>query len=421
MSSAFRSSDGPAAASRAWFDLGPADIAALRAFAPTLAGRLDALVAEFYRYLLQFPETAALLQAEPERLERLACIQHRYAMELVSADFGPDYVASRLRVGDTHQRMGVAPEWYMGAFALLLRLTLRALVEATGEGRGLLPTVEALIKAVFFDMSLAMRSYIDSGFVARQVAHELERAAKVAEEALSARAEVERMKDDLTRMVVHDLKNPVTGIAMLAQLLLRKSDGLGERQRHHLEQIQRTCREMMRLIQNLLEISKIEEGKMPVVREPIVLHELVAEVLADYQPVAEQAGRTIHLEVASDTPVALADPALLKRVLVNLVVNALRHSGSRDVRVVLGPGPGPDEVTVQVIDHGRGIAPEDRALIFEKFRSVRRSPTDEPASDTGLGLPFCKLAVDRMGGRIGLDSTAERTAFAVTLPVGPAA
>jgi len=137
--------------------------------------------------------------------------------------------------------------------------------------------------------------------------------------------------------------------------------------------------------------------------------------------VAEQAGRTIHLEVASDTPVALADPALLKRVLVNLVVNALRHSGSRDVRVVLGPGPGPDEVTVQVIDHGRGIAPEDRALIFEKFRSVRRSPTDEPASDTGLGLPFCKLAVERMGGRIGLDSTAERTVFAVTLPVGPAA
>ena len=129
-------------------------------------------------------------------------------------------------------------------------------------------------------MSLAMNTYIYGGFVEREVAAELERAAQVAEEALRARAEVEQLKDDLTSMVVHDLKNPVNGIAMMVQLALRKGADLPEAHRGYLLQIDRTCREMMRLIQNLLEISKIEEGKMPVAREPIVLAELVDEVVA---------------------------------------------------------------------------------------------------------------------------------------------
>ena len=110
-------------------------------------------------------------------------------------------------------------------------------------------------------MSLAMNTYIYGGFVQREIATELERAAQVAEEALRAHAEVERLKDDLSRMVVHDLKNPVSGIAMLAQLALRKGTDLPEAHRGYLVQIDRTCREMMRLIQNLLEISKIEEGQ----------------------------------------------------------------------------------------------------------------------------------------------------------------
>jgi signal transduction histidine kinase len=115
-------------------------------------------------------------------------------------------------------------------------------------------------------MSLAMNTYIYGGFVEREVAAHLERAARAAEDALEAQAEVEQLKTDLTNMVVHDLKNPVNGIAMMVQLALRKGADLPEVHRTYLQQIERTCREMMRLIQNLLEISKIEEGKMPVAR-----------------------------------------------------------------------------------------------------------------------------------------------------------
>ena len=154
---------------------------------------------------------------------------------------------------------------------------------------------------------------------------------------------------------------------------------------------------------------------MPVAREPVVLAEVADEVAREYAPVAEQAGRLLRIAVGTDLPAAVGDRGLLKRVLTNLIVNALRHSGSAEV-VVEARRQG-DELALDVVDYGRGIAPADQARIFEKFRTVRRSPSDDPGGDTGLGLPFCKLAVERMGGRIVLASTGgASTVFTITLP-----
>ena len=397
-----------------FFELGPDDAQELRAYRPLAERTVDQIVADFYAHLLRSPELEGLLRSEPGRIAKLQGLQREYFLSLSEGRFDAEYFESRLRVGDAHQRIGLGPAWYIGAFALYLRLALRTLVAETGDGARILPAVEALIKAICLDMSLAMNTYIYGGFVARQAAAELERAARVAEEALAARTEVEQLKDDLTNMVVHDLKNPVNGIAMMVQLALRKGADLPERQRGYLLQIERTCREMMRLIQNLLEISKIEEGKMPVAREAIVLADVVDEVVHEYGPVAEQAGRRLTVAVATDLPPAVGDRVLLRRVLVNLVVNALRHSGSSEVWVEGGVDGG--DVVLRVIDRGHGIAEEDQARIFEKFRTVRLSPTDDPAGDTGLGLPFCRLALERMGGRITVRSTlGERTVFTVTL------
>jgi signal transduction histidine kinase len=400
----------------AYFGLGPADSAALRSLAPLAKATVERLIAEFYEHLLRHPELAALLQAEPGRIERLKEKQRAYFLRLTEGRFDDAYFESRLRVGDAHQRVGVRPAWYLGAFGLYLRLALRALVADAGDGATILPAAEALIKAVFLDMSLAMSTYIFGGYVQREVASELERAASVAEEALRAHGEVEQLKDDLSRMVVHDLKNPVSGIAMLARLALRQGEDLAPKQRGYLERIDRTCREMMRLIQNLLEISKIEEGKMPVVRERVVLADLAVEVVAEHVGAPEQGRPAVVLAIPRDLGPASADRWLLQRVLTNLLANAIRHSGSQAVRVDAVEGPGPAQVTLRVTDFGRGISPEDQALIFEKFRSVRRSATDDPAADTGLGLPFCRLAVERMGGEILLTSRPGETVFRVILP-----
>ena len=401
-----------------FFQLGPDDDRVLHGQHEFAQRTVDEIVAAFYDHLLSFPPLADLLRAEPDRIARLQPLQRAHFMSLFEGSVDEGYFESRLRVGDAHQRIGLDPSWYIGAFALYLRLALRVLARESGDGARILPVFEALVKRVFLDMSLAMSTYIYGGFVSREVAATLQRAAELAEETLTARQEVEHLKNDLTNMVVHDLKNPVNGIAMMVKLALRKGADLPEAQRGYLQQIDRTCREMMRLIQNLLEISKIEEGKMPVAAEPIVLAELVDEVVAEYAPVAEQTARRLAVAVGTDLPAARGDRALMKRVLINLVVNALRHSGSEEVRIEAQHAPAAAEITLGVRDRGRGIAEIDQARVFEKFRILRRSPTDDPAVDTGLGLPFCKLAVEQMGGRISLTSTpGDFTVFAVTLPV----
>jgi PAS domain S-box-containing protein len=239
-----------------------------------------------------------------------------------------------------------------------------------------------------------------------------ERARLAAEESLRVHAEAEGLKDDLTNMVVHDLKNPVNGIAMLVQLLLRRGQ-LSAPQESSIVSIGRTCRELLRLIGNVLEIAKIESGKMPVASEQIILAEIVDEVASEYGPVATELKRRITVAMSARLPPVVADRALLKRVLVNLIANALRHSGSTEICVGAAPEPAGDRITVSVVDHGDGIPAADQAGIFEKFRTRRGDPT----ADTGLGLPFCKLAVERMQGHIALSSApGAGTMFAVTLP-----
>ena len=238
-----------------------------------------------------------------------------------------------------------------------------------------------------------------------------------AQAAIRARDAVADLRDDLTQMVVHDLKNPVYGIAILARLALVREAGLSAIQRNDLQRIQRATSELMRLIQNLLEIGKLEEGKMPMSPEPVVVGALAAEVADECRPIAEEAGKRLIVATPA-AGVEAVDRALTKRVLTNLVVNALRHSGSRDIQVDVTPVPESGEVLVRVIDHGRGIPAEEQARVFEKFASTHRSVKNDATSDTGLGLPFCKLAVEHMGGRIALTSApGASTVFAVSLPI----
>ncbi len=401
----------------AFYELSARDEERLAELAAVCDPQLDEVIADFYAHLLRFPHLEQVLRAEPGRVSRLQALQKDYFRQITRGHLDADYVESRLRVGNAHQQIGLRPEWYIGGFGFLLRRYLDAIYAARGAPGGLLPEAAALVKAVFLDMSLVLDTYIQGGFVDRESAARMQQATAIAEEALRVKQETERLKDDLTSMVVHDLKNPVNGITMLTQLALRKSENLPEAHVGYLKQIERTCSEMMRLIQNLLEIARIEEGKMPVEYASLAVAELVAEVRHELAPVADERGCRLETSVPSDLPDLLADRALLKRVLANLVSNALRHSGSAEVRISAArDAADPDDVTLLVTDHGTGFAAADLASVFEKFRSVRRSPTSAPIADTGLGLPFCKLAVELMGGRIGVDSTpGVETSFWVRL------
>jgi signal transduction histidine kinase len=303
----------------------------------------------------------------------------------------------------------------VGGYSLFLRLLMERLHHhCRHDPDRLMALIGSLSKVIFLDMGLAIDAYIVGGYVNRALAEEYRRMAEVAERTLREKSEIERMKADLTNMIVHDLKGPIGGILTVAQLALRKRGSVGEPHARRFEQIQRSARDVLRMIENLLEVDQMEEGRLELRVEPVEIGQLMAECADDFRAVAELAGQTIAVNASDDVPVIATDRWLLRRVLNNFVINAIRHSGATGP-IELSADHQNGQVVLRVRDCGRGIPPEDQATLFTKHRrSARR---DRSRDDTGLGLVFCKMAVEVMGGAIRVDSApGAGTTFTVTLP-----
>lgn len=397
----------------AFLGWGPEDEAALAELRAFAREHVDAIVDAFYEHLLHFDETRGFLR-DPAQVRNLKGMQRAYFLRMMDGRLDAKYFESRLRVGAAHARIDLKPSWYIGTFNLYFRLVSERLAaHFADQPARLAPLLRSWSKIIFLDMGLAIDAYIGGGYVDRALAHEYRRMAEVAERTLEEKAEVERMKADLTNMIVHDLKGPLGGIITVAQLALRKRTEMPAPQTHHFQQIQRSARDLMRMIENLLEIDQMQEGRVTVRAETIDLGTLLGECADEFQAAAELAGQTIVVSVGDDVPVIVSDRWLLRRVLNNLVVNAIRHSGVAG-RIGLEAECHTDGVELRVRDAGRGISSEEQATLFLKqARPARGGHRD----DTGLGLVFCKMAVEVMGGKIRVDSApGAGTVFALTLP-----
>jgi signal transduction histidine kinase len=232
---------------------------------------------------------------------------------------------------------------------------------------------------------------------------------------------VRRQRDDLMRLglqkerlssfVVHDLKNPVNSLDLHAQLLLRQAD-LPPRARDSVLHIRSEARSLLRLILNLLDISKSEEGRLSVRLAPVAFEALTAEVIEEFAMRAQDGRVTLVRDLQVESVVA--DDDLLRRVIENLVDNALRHAppGSS---VTISTGRHEDAIDIRVTDRGRGIPPQQRDEIFDRF--VQGS-TEEILTRTGrgLGLAFCRHAVQAHGGRIWVEDADPGAVCCVRLP-----
>lgn len=235
---------------------------------------------------------------------------------------------------------------------------------------------------------------------------------------------VRRQRDDLMRLqlqkerlsafVVHDLKNPVNTLDLHAQVLLRDKD-LSPRARQSVQQIRDEARSLLRLILNLLDISKSEEGRLVPQPSRIDLEAFTADVLEPFVVRAQTA--KVSLERSIETASAYADPDLLRRVIENLIDNALRHAPAGS-KLRLSAQRGSEGVELRIADNGRGIPEAQREKIFEPFVQG----TGEQAlsrSGRGLGLTFCRLAVEAHGGKIWIEDAQPGAVFCVRLPDGP--
>ena len=250
----------------------------------------------------------------------------------------------------------------------------------------------------------------------------LKAATDALEESLRKQKELEKVRDDLMKMIVHDLKTPLTSIIGAMEMMIDGDFGpLTNNQRNALGDAESRAEDLLGLIEDLLEVARLEETQLTLNLKQIAPAALLAEVRHEWEIRFQQERATAVVEASDDAPVIEADHALLKRVFSNLVQNALSHS-ARAVTVTLGARRENDGTLFTVADDGVGIPPEYHDIIFRKFEQVK-TPHIPRVRSSGLGLAFCKLVVEAHGGRIWVKSGGEMvgSAFHFWLPVKPPA
>jgi two-component system, sensor histidine kinase and response regulator len=219
-------------------------------------------------------------------------------------------------------------------------------------------------------------------------------------------------KERLMAFVVHDLKSPVNAIDLHAQLLLRDKTLRGDA-KDSVTRIRAEARQLNRMVLNLLDLSKGDEGKLSPKYTSVNAPELIKEVLAELEALARY--RTVHLENPAACETLRADEDLLRRMLTNLVENAVRHA-PRETTVTVTLESTPAGAELRVIDRGTGIPEGMREQVFEPFKQLEGGALPSSRSGRGLGLTFCKLVAEAHHGRIWVEDAAPGAVFCVGLP-----
>jgi two-component system, sensor histidine kinase and response regulator len=233
------------------------------------------------------------------------------------------------------------------------------------------------------------------------------------QKSLAQQKELERLRDSLVHMIVHDMRSPLTVISTCLNML---QEGLAADRRaadELLQEADSAASALNKMTTQLLDISRLEAGQMPLKKER---HDLAQTMQVTSESLAALArGRRISLKVPPSS-MAYYDADIVGRVVANILANAFKFTPP-DGQITLTVARQTEFFRVVVIDNGRGIPPEHQQKIFDKFAQVELR---NKYVGTGLGLAFCKLAVEAHGGQIGVESElGHGSAFWFTLPTGP--
>jgi two-component system sensor histidine kinase KdpD len=247
---------------------------------------------------------------------------------------------------------------------------------------------------------------------ANQTALAVERA-RMAEDAQSAEvnAETERLRSSLLTSLSHDLRTPLATIVGGVSTVLDGADRIdASGRRELLESVREEAERLSRLVQNLLEMTRLESGALTPRRDWHALEDVVGAALARLSPALT--GRPVTTRVPPDLPAVFVDDVLVEQLLINLIDNAIKHTPAGTPITILATATD-GQVTVEVADRGPGLPPGEEARVFEKFY---RAPP-ESTRGTGLGLAICRAIVRAHGGRIWAQNLPEGgVAFLFTLP-----
>jgi signal transduction histidine kinase len=216
-----------------------------------------------------------------------------------------------------------------------------------------------------------------------------------------------RLREDLSRMVIHDLRNPLSSIVLATEMMLMPNFS-PERKEQKLNQIITASQQLQSLIDSLLLMAKLESGKMLLSPVEIDLCALCTSVVNDLSAIAAQKKLELVLHLPEPGHYVNVDVTLFRRILENLLSNAMKFSPSGSSIILKADYPAPEIARIQVIDSGSGVDAKLRESIFERYEI---GTLMKGVSQIGLGLAFCKMAVEAHGGQISVEDNYPKGAI----------
>jgi len=398
-----------------------ADRRLLAELRPLLERHADRLVTAFYRHLLSFDATRRFL-VDPAVTERLLGKQRAYLLSLGAPEVDDRYFEERMRIGQIHERIGLEPRWYLGAYALYFSL-LKPIVyaEHRADPDRAQQSMNALLKLLLLDAQIAMEAYIERH--ERDLEHanrELAEASRHLARDYEAQGQELRQTERRAR-AAEDLASIATLVAGLAHeigtpmgVIRGHAEALGgavteERAQWRLRTILEQIDRISSMIQSLLNIARPRET----VRVPVDLGELLDTTLAFLSEKLER--RSVEIErTYGAVPAIAGDPDKLQQLFLNLFLNAIDAMPDGGALRIALRLDGDDSVEVEIADSGVGVATQDLEQLFKPFFT-----TKPPGRGSGLGLVVVQGIVADHGGQIDVASEPGRgTAFTIRLPNG---
>ncbi|MET0682483.1 MAG: sensor histidine kinase [Casimicrobiaceae bacterium] len=254
-----------------------------------------------------------------------------------------------------------------------------------------------------------------------QKSRELEAATAELREANERLKELDRLKDDFVSTVTHELRTPLTSIRAFTEILLDDPDVELPQRTKFLGIITKETERLTRLINQVLDLSKIESGKAEWIEASVDMKEVIADTLAAMDQLFKEKNIEVNARLPEKVSIVTADLDRMVQVMLNLLSNAAKFCDAANGWIEIALAERDGSVRVDVRDNGRGISPEHQSEIFSKFHQVGDTLTDKPHG-SGLGLHISRQIIEHFGGKMWVESALGRGAcFSFTLPTGTAA
>ncbi len=381
----------------------------LAAVSPAMEKHFPGMSERFYDQIAQHSEAAKVLTGGRKQLARLKGTLQGWAHRIFAGPYDEAYAAERYKIGIRHVAIGLPQRYMISSMGVIRDHLQDALAaELKDEPEQLEKTKPALDKILNVDLNLMCESYFQESI---RVLSDVNRRLEQANLEL---AELSRAKTEFLATTSHELRTPLNSILGFTRLIL---DGLcetPEEERELQRDVLRSAEHLLSIVNDILDIAKIEAGKIRVNLEPVDLRPIFTETKAT---VAVQAANK-HLMLVDETeqqalPQVVGDRVRVKQVLLNLLTNAVKFTDQGWITLRAREFPRRGFVEVEVQDTGVGIPPEKQKLLFEKFRQVDSSFTRRYGG-SGLGLAISRRMVEMMGGRIRMQSAGKGCGTTIT-------